>query len=65
MCISGCINCFERIGGEEHVPVDREGHFRILKNQSQQNQVVGISKRNWFNGRIFRQKTIQDLKKLL
>ena len=43
MYISGCINCFEKIGGEGHVPVDREGHFRILKNQAQ-NKYFMISK---------------------
>ena len=33
-----------------------------MKNKSQQAQVVGVSRGNWFHGRIFRQKTLQDLK---
>ena len=46
---------------EGHYPVNREGNVRILKNKFQQAKVVGISKRNWFNRRIFRQKTLDDL----
>ena len=64
MVESQCFVCLEKIGGQSHHPVDREGHFRIFKNESQQNSVMN-SVKSWFVGKVFRCKTLQVLNKEL
>ena len=56
-----CCICGKKIGGIDHYPNNREGHFRIFKNETQQNNVMN-SAASWLKGRIVRHKTIQTLK---
>ena len=65
-----CDNCKNIIGGIDHVPYDREGHFRIFKDKSEEEFVMkwvndsNCLKKNCNNGkeRVFRRKILVDLK---
>ena len=66
-----CDNCKSIIGGIDHVPYDREGHFRIFKDKCQEDFVMKwVNDNNWLkkncnngNERIFRRKIFNDFKK--
>ena len=55
-----CFICNQKIGGIAHHPVNREGHFRIFKNESQQTSVMNHVK-SWFVNKVYRHKTLQTL----
>ena len=38
-----CLNCREDVGGENHILVEREGHFRVYLNEAQQKSVEARS----------------------
>ena len=68
MAESICYNCNQKIGGTEHVPVDRENHFRVFKDKAQQDSIVKwVNKNKWVDHHPkyhhFRYKTIKDLKR--
>ena len=57
-----CFVCKQKIGGIEYQPIDREGHYRIFKNESQQTSVMNHVK-NWLKNKVFRHKTLQTFEK--
>jgi len=55
MAESICFICRQKIGGLEHKPVDREGHFRIFKHEKQEKSVIERCKgASWFPRKVFR-----------
>ena len=68
MAESICFNCNQKIGGTNHVPVDRENHFRVFKDKAQQDFIVNwVNKCKWVDVhpkyKTFRYKTIEEFKK--
>jgi hypothetical protein len=65
-----CPFCKEIIGGTFHIPYDRNGHYRIFKDKSQEDFVMKwVNENNWLkkncvNGEIrnFRSKIFSDFK---
>ena len=65
---SNCFNCNQKIGGTNYVPVDRENHYRIFRDENQQDSIVEwVNKNKWVDHHPkyhnFRYKTIKDLKR--
>ncbi len=55
-----CLNCGKDVGGENHILVEREGHFRVYLNEAQQKSVEA---RSYYPKKPIKSMILKDFKK--